>query len=264
MKEDNSQPFDRIFKENLQDIFPVALSAITGSEYTDAKPLPADLPKTLSRKPDFLYRAKLMGDTVVLHIEVQRKIDYRMHGRMLLYAALLYDKYQLPVKQLVLYIGGENGTMPVQIIMPDFTYQYQLVDFRQIPYRQIMASDNPSVVLLAVLGDFGNEPGEAAVKNIIGKLAEVSRNPVDLGKFAYQLQILGDLRNLGGIITELEHTMLDEIKIEETSLYKKGGKDTALKAATTLLRKGVKPEIVAEALDLSIEQIEELRKGLGK
>ena len=134
---------------------------------------------------------------------------------MLLYAGLLYDKYQLPVKQLVLCIGGENGTMPVQIIMPDFTYQYQLVDFRQIPYRQIMASDNPSVVLLAVLGDFGNEPGEAAVKNIIGKLAEVSRNTVDLGKFAYQLQILGDLRNLRGIITELEHTMLDEIKIEE-------------------------------------------------
>ena len=58
--------------------------------------------------------------------------------------------------------------------------------------------------------------------------------------------------------------MLDEIKIEETSLYKKGGKDMALKAAANLLREGMKPEIIARVLDLSIEQIEELQKGLGK
>ena len=58
--------------------------------------------------------------------------------------------------------------------------------------------------------------------------------------------------------------MLDEIKIEETSLYKKGGKDMTLKAAANLLQEGVKPKIIAKALDLSIEQIEELQKGLGK
>ncbi len=58
--------------------------------------------------------------------------------------------------------------------------------------------------------------------------------------------------------------MLDEIKIEETSLYKKGYKDRALKIAINLLREGMKPEIIARVLDLSIEQVEEVRKGLGK
>ncbi len=58
--------------------------------------------------------------------------------------------------------------------------------------------------------------------------------------------------------------MLDEIKIEETSLYKKGSKDRALKAIPLLLQEGIDPEIIAEALDLSIEQVEEVQKGLGK
>lgn len=58
--------------------------------------------------------------------------------------------------------------------------------------------------------------------------------------------------------------MLDEIKIEVTSLYKKGGKDMALRAIPLLLQEGIDPEIIARVLEVSIEQIEELRKGLDK
>ena len=77
---------------------------------------------------------------------------------------------------------------------------------------------------------------------------------------APRLQTPVYLRNLGGIITELEHTMLDEIKIEETSLYKKGKTD----AATNLLREGVKAEIISKALGLTMEQIRKLQEDMNK
>ena len=54
--------------------------------------------------------------------------------------------------------------------------------------------------------------------------------------------------------------MLDEIKIEETSLYKKGKTD----AATNLLREGVKAEIISKALGLTMEQIRELQEDMNK
>jgi hypothetical protein len=37
--------FDRIFKENLQDLFPQVLSFLTKHDYSSAQPLPTKLPK---------------------------------------------------------------------------------------------------------------------------------------------------------------------------------------------------------------------------
>ena len=257
--------YDKIFKENLQEIFPQVLSAYTGIAYEEVKVLPVELVKSIEREPDFLYRIRTAQGTQILHVDVQTKYDASMHQRMYLYSSLLFDKYRLPVKQIVLFIGSGKQAMPDQIEMPDFTYQYQLIDFRRIPYRSLLDSDNPAKALFAILGDFGEDSKEKAAQNILAALSRTAKNnPV----FFRHLQVLAELRKLGAFIKQIEEIMALDIRDEETTLYKAGirhgkaeGKAQGkAEVAARLLRRGMSLEAVAEVTGLNLAAITKIKE----
>ncbi|MCU0353957.1 MAG: hypothetical protein MUD08_09530 [Cytophagales bacterium] len=250
-----SKKYDQIFRENLQEIFPQVLAAFNDTEYRQAKPLPTTMVKTLQREPDFLFEVQTDKGKQILHVDVQTKHDPAMHRRMYLYSALLFDKYQLPVKQVVLYIGGGKQPMPDTVAMADFTYSYQLIDFRQIPYRSLLASKDPSKVLFAILCDFGTDTKEKAATAIVNRLRQTAKH--DTSVFGH-LQVLADLRNLGAFIKQLEKKMALEIKDRETSLYKLGSKEKSEQIVRNMLIKGIAPATIAELTGLSLAEVKKL------
>ncbi|MCU0355105.1 MAG: hypothetical protein MUD08_15410 [Cytophagales bacterium] len=250
-----NKKYDQIFRENLQEIFPQVLAAFNNVEYRQVKPLPTTLVKTLQREPDFLFEVQTASGKQLLHVDVQTKHDAAMHRRMLLYAALLFDKYQLPVKQIVLYIGGGRQTMTDAIVMADFAYHYQLIDFRQIPYKSLLSSTNPAKVLFAILGDFGGDSDEKATTAILTRLKQTVKD--DTNAFVH-LQVLADLRNLGTLVTQIAKTMALDIKATETSLFKQGKAEGKLEMARKLLKEGVKPETISKASGLPLSEIKKL------
>jgi len=62
-------------------------------------------PKVEERKVDLLTR---LEDDTLFHLEIQSIYDNSMPIRMLQYALLIYEKYKIFPKQLVLYVGEEK------------------------------------------------------------------------------------------------------------------------------------------------------------
>jgi len=255
-----SKKYDQIFRENLQEIFPQVLAAFNNTQYRRVKPLPTTLVKTVQREPDFLFEVQNDNDRQLLHVDVQTRYDATMHRHMYLYSALLYERHKLPVKQVVLYIGGGKQAMPDCIIMPDFTYRYQLIDFRQIPYQSLLSSTDPAKVLFAILGNFGQDSREQAATAIVTRLKQTAKdNPVVFK----HLQILAELRKLGAFIKQLEKIMALDIKDTETTLFKQGKTEGKAEGKTEVARRMLKRrmdiETIADLTGLTIAEVKKLQ-----
>jgi len=87
------------------------------TDFAQTEGINVELQATLERKADFLKKV-LVAQPYTLHLEIQSKNDSRMLMCMAIYYALLREKYkyELPVKQFMLYVGKEKMTMKAQDI----------------------------------------------------------------------------------------------------------------------------------------------------
>lgn len=88
---------------------------------------------TLEREADFLKKILHddSSDDFILHIEFQVKNEPKMLKRMLLYRAFLYNKYELPVKQFVFYVGDKKPSMTSGFIQDGLTYSFYLRSIKE-------------------------------------------------------------------------------------------------------------------------------------
>jgi hypothetical protein len=90
--------YDKILKENLEEIFIPITEKILGISLENAEELPDAIQITLGREPDLL---KKIDDKYILQVEFQVADDPDMADRMFVYYAFLWSKYHLPIKQYV-------------------------------------------------------------------------------------------------------------------------------------------------------------------
>lgn len=113
------QDYDKIIKENIESIIlPLARKVLGIPDPEGLVEIPDDVQYTIERKPDFL---KLVTNAAgvgqhILHLEFQTRDEPDMLSRMLFYAAQLYGKYKLPVKQYVFFVGGRSARMRRELI----------------------------------------------------------------------------------------------------------------------------------------------------
>ncbi|MGB3781103.1 MAG: hypothetical protein WA960_22250 [Tunicatimonas sp.] len=114
-----AQDYDKILKENMEALILPLADQLLGLSLGATEELPDDLQTTLERKPDLLKRVTEVPATnnqkaaasYILHIEFQTKDETAMVDRMLLYYAMLWEKYQEPIKQFVVFIGRRKPRM---------------------------------------------------------------------------------------------------------------------------------------------------------
>jgi len=104
--------YDKIIKENLEVTLPVIIKDLLGLEILTSEELSDEVQHTKERKPDALKKVTdNLGNSYVLQIEFQLKDEREMVYRMAEYYIMLMRKYQLPIKQYVIFLKVEKPSM---------------------------------------------------------------------------------------------------------------------------------------------------------
>ena len=260
--------YDRILKENIEQLILPIAEKLLGIHVGKLRDIPVDLQLTLERKPDFTKKAADQhGKPFVLHLEFQVKDDQNMVLRMQTYKALLQEKYPLPVKQFVIFLGRSRPKMKYRLadlIAGEKTdYAFSLINIQDYAYQSLLASDVPEEILLAILGDFQNEDPVKVVKQVLDRLIRASSDTTKLRRYARQLTVLSRLRNLlDETQKQLEAMAIEtDIDITQDAWYIQGMEKGKEKLIINLLKDtDLSVKDIARAAEVSLQYVEELKK----
>ena len=149
-RKDKSSQFDKLLKENVEALFLPLTEKYLGVSIAKAEDIALPLQKTLERKPDFAKKVTdKSGEIFILHIEFQTSDERKMIDRMQHYHALLRQKYQVPVRQFVVYLGRNPlRYMRHQLEEDEIFSGYTLSDLHDYDYERLLASEVPEDILL--------------------------------------------------------------------------------------------------------------------
>ncbi len=211
--------FDRIIQEDVQPLTPAMIRWIQLlEEDAEVTLLPRKMQRTLEREADVLLRVRWKdGQQCIYHIEWQTSNEPRMPARMLLHHALLFDKYNLPVRGVVIYTGSRKINMPTAIQHGSLSFGYRLIDLADYSADKLLQSDIPDELIISILaGRPSREEARLQVRKILSKLHTLLGNdPSELSRRIVQLEVLSELKGFQDIIIEEEKNMafiLDDSK----------------------------------------------------
>lgn len=275
------QNYDKIFKENLEKMSILILSKIGHISLSNLENIVTHLPKTIERQADFLKIGTdiLTQERKVFHVEFQTAIHPKMDKRELLYYALLYDKYELPIKQFVIYLGEGEWKTPIEIKHDSLTFKYEVICLNAIDYQLFINSEIPEEIILSILADFKKEDISTIIRTIIQRLQLKSESIGDFHKYITQLEILSNLRNLQPEIVKNLTTMPITFDITKDLRYQQGvekgiekGKEEGIQLGAdkhtnqvikTAFKKGMSAELIADILNISVQEVIERINSMG-
>ena len=219
--------YDRIIKENIEAVILPLSNKLFGIRPEAMEEITTDLQVTLERKPDVTRKITDQdGQPRILHIEFQTSNETEMVLRMQTYRALLQEVHQMPLRQFVVYLGQKNPTMKTSIaaliLGDDNNFRYDLINIHDYHYEQLVSSDIPEEILLAILGDFQNESPESVVARILERLLATSQDTLKLQRYIRQLVVMSKLRNLQNNTLQNIEKMPIEFDIENDVIYQRG------------------------------------------
>ena len=255
--------YDKIFKENIQAIFPSLSRRYLGIEVAKSEPIKDKIQKTIEREADFLQKVTTTsGEQLIVHLEFQSNDDPKMLERMRLYHALIKQKYDFLIRQFVIYLGKKPSTMQTQLRPSEIFTGFELLDLQTFDYRDLVKADVPEEVILAILSNFDEEEASTVLIQIIQRLKELSTSPATLKKYTYHLLTLARLRNLTPITQQTLNDMAITYDITKDALYlqgeQKGIQKGVLQTATNMKKAGFSVEDIIKATGLTKEQIDKI------
>lgn len=268
----NHQDFDKVLKELFIDLFLPFISEEYGIKKENIGVIDTTVKRTQERRMDFA--CKVLGDDeYIIQIEFQTKNDSLIHYRMLDYYEVLARSEDLPVKQLLIYVGKLKMTMKDSIEHPNLKFNFKIANLSEINYHELLDSNLPESVMLAILGDFQNENPKQVIATILDRLRVVVRDDTFLQKCFFRLEILSELRNLEiETIKQIRNMPITGIDIRKTYFYqevqrlerehgREEGREEGIEmTAINLLKKGMTIEFVCECTGLSKLRVKELQK----
>ena len=216
--------YDKILKEGLKGSIAGLLRRVIGLDYAELVAFVPKLQYTLEREADFFAVVTDKNDRkFVVHLEFQSADEAGMVWRMFQYRGLISQKYALPVKQYVIYLGAGPTQMPAIIEEEDLSFRFNLIEIRQIPYRVFLQSDQTSEMILAILGNLQGKSVEQAVADIVQNVVQLKPQGLEREQAIRQLEVLAQLRGLQNIVAEKISTMaLDFFDIKKDPRYLEG------------------------------------------
>ena len=215
--------YDKIIKENIEYILLALSEKLLGFSISNPVDLPEKLQSTVEREPDFLKKVSLEDDTeIILHLEFQTTDEANMVYRMAEYKALLQRKFEIPVKQFVIYLGTSQPKMRTKLSESERITGFELRNIHELPVDQTLKSEIPEEIVLSILTDYPEADSEKVIYQIVNKLKEVAPNPAALKRSLQQLITLSRIRKLEKQTEKYIETMPITYNIETDYLYNKG------------------------------------------
>jgi hypothetical protein len=165
-----------------------ALREVTGGVAVE-KWLDVEMPEMQNTRVD------LLGETAVgdlIHVELQSTNDMIMPLRMLEYCVRVHRLFGKFPRQILLYVGEAPVRMAAELMGPDLTFRYKVVDVRELDGDRLLASDQVGDNVIAILARLRDRHG--AVAQILARIAELG--PGERETALTQLVRLAGLRRL--------------------------------------------------------------------
>jgi len=263
--------YDKIIKENLEITLAVIIRDVLGLDIAYSDELPDDIQHTKERKPDALKKVTdTTGHTYVLHVEFQIADEREMVYRMAEYSIMLMRKYQLPLKQYVIFLRDTEPTMPTDINSENLQFRYRLIRIAKTDYKLFLKAESPEVKMLAILANFGKEDKYGAIKSIIDQVQFFTDGDFAESRYFRQLRIFVQLRNsIEPQFEKVMETVSKFFKEEKDFLYRKGEvkgrEEKELKFVTNLIaQSGLSDEQIAGIAEVPLSFVKSVRDGLKK
>lgn len=262
----NHQDFDKVLKDLFVEIFLPYISQQLGINQENIKPIDSTIKRTQERRIDFA--CKVLGqEEYLIQIEFQAKNDRLMHFRMLDYYETLSRKENLPIKQLLVYVGKGKMTMLDFINHPNLKFNYTILNISTIDYHSLVESNIPEAIILAILGDFKHENSKQVISTILNNLRNCVHENSQLQRYFFSLEILSELRNLESeTIKQIRDMPITGIDIRKTYFYQEvarlGREEGIELTAINLLKKGMTTDFVCECTGLTQNRVKELLKNI--
>ena len=244
-REGEGQLYDKIMRENLQQLFLPLVIEELNFKLKSFQPLPDKQPTTVIRETDaFLLIETYSKDEpkFILHLEFESKDDAEMIYRMSEYHGIELRKYRLPIKHVVVYLGEKTPKMRTKLEPSEVFESFTLVNARNFSPQKWLDEEEPSKVIMAILGDYQKKNAVLILNSIFDKLRKVCKTNVELKKYIDQLIIISRMRNLEELTVKLSEAMPVTIDLEKDFFYRLGFK----KAEDTIKKANKRAEQIAK------------------
>ena len=142
--------------------------------------------------------------------------------RMLDYYAVLERKYKLPIEQFVIFLGTDHPKMPTHLDSKRIQFSFSLIALSEINYHTLINSSKPEEIVLGILANFDGENPENALKRIISRVKETTKEELSLNRYFNQLRVLAQLRNFELYLKIAMDSIAEYIKEERDVLFLRG------------------------------------------
>jgi hypothetical protein len=190
--------FDTVLKELLLGSRSILVEDLAGSPVVEW--LNVELPRTRNARVD------LMGwleDGRLWHLELQSENDDDIDWRSLEYFVLIRRQFKTAPTQVTLYVGEEPMRMGGSIELDSLHFRHRIVDIRTLDAERLLASENLSDNLMAILCRIENR--RETVRRILRRIAAMPA-PQRADSLA-RLLVLSGLRGAGALVIEESRTM---------------------------------------------------------
>lgn len=235
--------------------------------------LDKELQRIEDRRADVVAK---IDNSYILHIEIQNDNDKKMAQRMLrYYLDIKAIDTNLPISQYLIYIGKSTLRMDNFICTDRLTYEFELINMKEIDCEKFIEMDTPDSLVLAILCDFKNSNEQDMVNYIIQRLKmKTGENESEFRKYMLMLEELSQNRNLLDLIKKGEE-MLTQINYEKLPSYylglekgieegiEKGREEAKYESALIFINEmKLDPSDVAKKLNIPLEEIlKKINKG---
>jgi len=176
--------YDKILKENIESLLMPLLGKYLNIHIVEFEQLDPKLQTTVERETDLIrIVTTIEGERFILHIEFQSQNEQGMIYRIKEYDAIIQRKYGLEIRHYVIYLGSARMTMHTQLEEREVFRGFDVLNVQELEFEELIQSQIPEEIVLAVLSDFKGEQPEQIIRSIIEKLKEVSPNHAELKKF---------------------------------------------------------------------------------
>ncbi len=225
-KKKEGNVYDKIFKENIEPIFIPLIKRELGIDIKSFQIVKEKYQRTIERETDFLYQVHTeSNETFLLHIEFQTKLGKKMLYRIAEYHGIVSNRYQMPIKHIVIYLGKPKTRAKTYLKDNEIFTGYDLIALNLLDTNELLSSQIPEEVLVAILSNFNEEDTERILKTIVYQLKKISDGPNDLKKYLNQLILFSRLRNLEVETTKIITSMPIHYDIKKDGLYNLGLKE---------------------------------------
>lgn len=251
-KKKEANQYDNIVQENLDDIFLPLIQEALGVTIIKTSREEFAMHRTTKRTMDGFYWAETQtGERMLIHLEFQSTAKKDILYRVNEYVAMARRKFNdIPIKSFVFFLGDDEEPDIPSKLQPFQVFEgFSLHNFRIKNVEFNLASNVPSMVTLAILGNYRKEEAELLIQRIVNKLSSLYEDRHELFKYLDQLIILSELRKLGETTSKIVKDMILGIDYTNIPLFKEGYEKG-------VAEEQVKTQIEREKADLAEQKLQ--------